>query len=133
MTQASPSPATTPFDLIGGEAGVARLANAFYDVMASDPAAQGLRGMHAADLAPMRERLADWLTGWMGGPRVYNQRHPGRGCIMSAHRPYEIGEGEAAQWMACMRQAFERAQVSGELRAMIEPAMAGMAQALRNR
>jgi hemoglobin len=132
MTQAAQTREfVTPFQLIGGEAGVRRLVEAFYDVMERDPALKRLRALHAEDLGPMRERLADWLTGWMGGPRVYAQRHPGRPCIVSAHAPFPIDAQTAEDWMGAMRQAFDAVGVAGELRAMLEPAFDAMCHGLR--
>lgn len=126
------SAASTPYALIGGAEGVRRLADAFYDVMEREAAFAALRAIHAADLAPMRERLADWLVQWMGGPRLYAEKHPKRGCIVSAHAAFPIDQQLADQWMACMRQAFDAADVPAEFRAMVDPVMAGMCQALRN-
>ncbi len=121
----------TPFGAIGGEAGVRRMVDAFYDAMERDPAAARLRAMHAEDLGPMRARLADWLSGWMGGPAVYAQRHPGRPCIMSAHGLLAIGAAEADQWMACMRQALAAAEVDPDWRPLLERAFERMCQGLR--
>ncbi len=130
---AAPQPrAATPFALIGGEAAIRRLVAAFYDAMEQDPAFSRLRGIHAADLGPMRERLADYLTQWMGGPRHYAERHPERGCIVSAHAPFPIDAQHAQDWMACMRQALAAANVSEEVRRMVEPVMAQMCEGLRN-
>ena len=126
------APASTPYQLIGGEAAVRRLAEAFYDAMEQEPRFARLRAIHAADLAPMRARLADWLTGWMGGPRVYAARHPGRGCIVSAHGRFTIDSQMADDWMACMRRAFVGAELSGPLREMLDPALTQLARALRN-
>ena len=123
----------TPYEALGGEPGVRRLVDAFYDTMETDPAAAGLRAIHAADLAPMRVRLTDWLSGWMGGPPVYPQRHPGRPCIMSAHAPFVIGADEADQWMACMRRAFDTAEVPKLWRRALDEAFARMCQGMRNR
>ena len=131
-TATTPSP-PTPYELIGGEAGVRKLVAAFYDVMDSAEAAAGIRSMHAADLGPVRERLGDWLVGWMGGPALYQQRHPQAGCIMSVHGPYDIGPDEADRWMACMRQAMEECGCSEELSAMLDPAFSAMTQGLRKR
>jgi hemoglobin len=121
----------TPFQLIGGEVGVQRLVEAFYDITEREPALARLRALHAPDLGPMRARLADWLTGWMGGPRVYAQRHPGRPCIVSAHASFPIDAQMAQDWMEAMRRAFDETGVGPELRAMLEPAFEGMCQALR--
>jgi hemoglobin len=132
--QAAPSraPVTTPFALIGGEAEIRRLVGAFYDAMEQDPAFAELRAMHAPDLSVMRTRLTDYLTQWMGGPRVYAERHPGRGCIVSAHGPFPIDVRMAEQWLACMRKAFETAAVPAEVRSMLDPAFTAMCQGLRN-
>jgi hemoglobin len=119
----------TPFDALG-EDGVRRLVDAFYDAMDQDSAAASLRALHAGDLTPMRARLTDWLIGWMGGPRVYAERHPGRPCVVSAHKPFKIRQAEADQWMACMRKALD--QTTPELRSMLEPAFEGMCMALVN-
>ena len=130
-TVVAPPRAQTPFQALGGEAGVRRLVDAFYDAMEQDPAAAGVRRMHAADLSPMRERLTDWLIGWTGGPPVYGARHPGRPCIVSAHSPFAIGAQEADQWMACMRQALQAVEAPAEWRGPLEQAFERMCQGLR--
>lgn len=122
---------TKPYDLIE-EAGVRKLVDAFYDVMERDPQFAALRAIHARDLGPMRARLADYLTQWTGGPKVYAQRHPGRGCIVSAHAPFVIDAAMADDWMACMRKAFDAAAVAEPFRRMVEPVLADMCQGLRN-
>lgn len=103
------TPAPTPYDMIGGEAVVRRIVERFYDVMDSAPEAAGIRAMHAADLGPMRQTLFEFLSGWLGGPRSYAK------CIMSAHRPFAIGDAERDAWMFCMRRALSDSGVTGEL------------------
>jgi hemoglobin len=123
----------TPYNLIGdAEAGVRRLVDAFYDAMEREPEFAALRAVHAADLAPMRARLADYLTQWLGGPKAWAERHPGRGCIVSAHAPFSIDAKLAEDWMACMRRAFLAADVAAPFRQMVEPVLAQMCQGLRN-
>lgn len=95
----------TLFIHIGGAARVRALADRFYDLMDSDPAYAGLRAMHDADLAPMRESLAGFLTAWMGGPRDWFAVHPGT-CIMSLHRAMAVTPETAAQWLDVMRRAL---------------------------
>jgi len=133
MSETLDTPAATPFALLGGEAGVRRLVEAFYDVMEDDPEFAALRAIHAADLGPMRARLADWLTGWMGGPPVYAVRHPDRPCVVSAHKAFPIDTAMAEAWVACMRKAFAAADVPDKVREMLAPAFSSMCQALRNR
>lgn len=125
-----PVAVATPYQLIGGEAGVRRLANAFYELMAEEPAFWALRAIHAPDLSPMRERLSAWLIVWMGGPRpASGERTP---CIMTAHAGLPINGTQARLWMTCMRRAFARAQVPAEVVEMVEPPFALMCEGLRN-
>ena len=122
----------TPYEMIGGETMVRRLVDRFYDIMDSAPEAAALRAMHAADLKPMRERLFDFLSGWLGGPPIYFQR-PDRKCIASAHASFAIGDAERDQWMMCMRRAMEDCGVPEKARALLDPAFLRMADAFRNR
>ena len=122
----------TPFALIGGDPMVRRIVERFYDIMDTAPEAAGIRAMHAADLSPMRERLFEFLSGWLGGPPFYFQR-PGHNCIMSAHRPFDIGESERDQWMMCMRRALEESDVPEDMRTLLDGAFLRMAEAFRNR
>jgi len=121
----------TPYELIGGEAAVRRLADRFYEIMDTDPAAARIRAMHADDLIPIRQLLFEFLSGWLGGPQLYFRRAEHR-CIMSAHRPYAIGETERDQWMACMRRAMDECGVAPQLRALMEHALLRMANAFRS-
>jgi len=122
----------TPYELLGGEEALRRLVNRFYDVMDQDPAAAGIRRMHAPDLSPMREKLFDWLGEWMGGPARYRER-PDRTCMMSAHMPYAIGADERDQWMRCMRAALAELELADDVRAFFEHNFQLVADRLRNR
>ena len=126
------APRPTPYQIIGGEEMVRRIANRFYDIMDSAPEAAGIRAMHGRDLTAVRERLFEFLSGWLGGPALYFQR-PERKCIMSAHRPYAIGAAEREEWMMCMRRALEDSGLSADFRAVLEEAFERLAEAFRNR
>jgi hemoglobin len=123
---------TAPYEMIGGAAKLRQIVDRFYDIMDRAPEAAGIRAMHAEDLAPMRDRLFDFLSGWMGGPPLYFQR-PDRKCIVSAHRPYAIGAAEAEQWMMCMRRAMEDCAIPQEVRSLLDKPLSRMADAFRNR
>ena len=127
-----PEPQPTAYDLIGGETVVRRIVERFYDIMDSAPEAAGIRAMHASDLGPMRESLFEFLSGWLGGPRTYFER-PGAKCVVSAHRPFAIGEAERDAWMLCMRRAMDEAGVTGEMRTKLDHAFMRVAEAFRSR
>ena len=122
----------TPYKLLGGSEGVRKLAQRFYEIMDKDQAAKGIRALHQDDLGPMTEKLASFLNGWLGGPRDYFDR-PDAPCVMSAHHRFPIGASERDQWLRCMSLALEETGASQQVRAMVEPAFARLADAMRNR
>ena len=111
---------------------VRNIVDRFYDIMDSTPEAASIRAMHADDLSSMRQRLFEFLSGWLGGPPLYFQR-PDHKCIVSAHRPFPIGESERDQWMMCMRRSLKDNDVPIEIRKILDAAFVRMADAFRNR
>ncbi len=124
--------APLPYDMIGGAEGLHRIVDRFYEIMDSDPAVAGIRAMHGPDLGPIREKLFDFLSGWLGGPPLYFQR-PDHKCLHSAHQDYAIGEAERDQWLSCMYRALEDAGVDAETRKMLEKPFFAVADFTRTR
>ncbi|MGB1139970.1 MAG: group II truncated hemoglobin [Halioglobus sp.] len=121
----------TPFQILG-EDGIRALTGAFYDIMDEIPEAAGIRAMHAEDLSPMKEKLAEYLIGWMGGPPLYAEKH-GTVCMTEPHEPYHIGPEERDQWLLCMDRALERIEASDELKDMLKVPLFRIADAVRNK
>jgi hemoglobin len=121
----------TPFEALGEE-GIRNLTNAFYDYMDSAPEVADIRAMHGKDLTAMKERLADYLTGWMGGPQRYAEKY-GSVCMTSPHKPYAIGPAERDQWLLCMDRALEQIGADDELKQMLKEPMFAIADMIRNR
>ena len=130
--EVKPAARPTPYEIVGGELTVRRIAERFYDIMDSTPEAAGIRALHGSDLTEVRERLFQFLSGWLGGPPLYFQR-PDHKCIMSAHRPYAIGAPERDAWMVCMRRALGDVGLPADYRSVLEEALQRMAEAFRNR
>lgn len=130
--EALEAPPQTPYDMLGGEAGVRRLVDRFYEVMDEAPEAAEIRAMHKDDLGPVRESLFEFLSGWLGGPPLYVQR-TGTVCLAKPHRPYPIGEAERDQWMFCMRQALADTVESEKLRDLLDKPFFMVADFVRNR
>ncbi len=123
--------AQTPYQILG-EDGIRELVDVFYDIMDTLPEAAGIRAMHAADLSPMKEKLADYLTGWMGGPPRYADKH-GTVCMTEPHEPYHIGPEERDQWLLCMDRALKQIGASDELQEMLKIPLFRVADAVRNK
>jgi hemoglobin len=122
----------TPYDLLGGEAGVRALADAFYDAMESREDAREIRAMHGEDLSGIRQKLFEYLSGWLGGPHLYREKY-GSFCLTKPHAPYAIGEKERDQWLRCMEQALEDVGAPEDLRKAAKTPFFRIAETVRNR
>ncbi|MFA5548548.1 MAG: group II truncated hemoglobin [Porticoccaceae bacterium] len=122
----------TPYQLLGGEPGLRKLANTFYDIMDSLPEAAEIRAMHGGDLDEIKEKLFEYLSGWMGGPPLYFQRY-GTVCLTAPHKPYAIGSSHRDQWLMCMERALEQVGASDEVRAMLHEPLLQLADIVRNK
>ncbi|MDA1074730.1 MAG: group II truncated hemoglobin [Proteobacteria bacterium] len=93
------------FRAAGGETGIRKLIDAFYDLMVSDQAYATIRSWHPQQIEISRDKLTAFLCGWMGGPRRYNEKY-GRISIPQAHAHLPITAVERDQWLACMKAAL---------------------------
>jgi hemoglobin len=95
----------TPYEALGGEAGVQRLVHRFYELMDELPEAYTVRQMHPESLAGSAQSLFEFLSGWFGGPDLYvaKKGHP---RLRMRHAPYAVGPVERDEWMLCMTQAL---------------------------
>jgi hemoglobin len=87
--------------------GISALVGDFYDFMDSLPEAKRIRGMHSTNLDESRKKLSYFLSGWLGGPRLYSQNY-GSIIIPAAHKHLPIAEPERAAWMLCMEKAIAK-------------------------
>jgi len=124
-------PPATPFDWIGGERAVNALVERFYDLMELEPAYRELRASHGASLDEARQKLAWFLTGWLGGPQHYIERF-GHPRLKMRHMPFKIGIVERDQWLACMDQAMAETGVPEALRQRLQQSFFQTADWMRN-
>ena len=124
--------AANPYQLLGGDEGIRRLATVFYQVMSERPEAATIRAMHAASTEAISEKLYQYLSGWMGGPPLYYRQH-GTVCLTHPHAPFAIGTAERDQWLACMTEALDRIGACNEVKEMLREPMFGVANMLVKR
>lgn len=122
----------SPFEIVGGEPAVRRLATAFYDLVAADPTYAELRVMHADDMDSVKDSLTGFLTAWLGGPRDWFTTHPGV-CMMSMHRAMPITEASAGQWIAAMERAMHAIDLEPTTAEAMLHRFRGMADAMSRR
>lgn len=95
------------FKAAGEFEGIKKLVNDFYDAMESLPQAKHIRDMHNPNLDESRDKLTRFLTGWLGGPKLFSEKY-GPIQIPVAHRHLSIGPAERDAWLACMQTAVNK-------------------------
>ncbi len=132
MAEPEAGQSAAPFEPLGGEPGVRRLVDAFYDLMELEPHFAELRAMHPTDLSGSRDKLFWFLCGWLGGPRHYEERF-GHPMLRARHLPFPIGIRERDAWLACMAAAMTQCGVPETLQRRLAGSFAGTADWMRNR
>jgi len=128
----NPPPAATPYVLLGGATAVRELVERFYGHMDRLPEAQGIRAMHAPDLAGAKNKLFKFLSGWFGGPDLFMEEF-GHPRLRMRHFPFAIGPAERDQWMLCMARALDDMAIEAGLREALLAAFARTADHMINR
>lgn len=126
------TPAPTPYQRLGGAAGLRALVHRFYRLMDELPEAYAIRKLHPKDLSGSEEKLYMFLSGWLGGPPLYAQKH-GHPRLRARHLPFPIASAERDQWLLCMRLALEEKLTDTPLRDKLYAALADLADHMRNR
>ncbi|MHC5113244.1 MAG: group II truncated hemoglobin [Planctomycetota bacterium] len=132
MTAPTFGPDHTPYEAIGGDERVRALVDRFYDHMDADERFATIRALHQPDLTHARQKLHEFLSGWLGGPELYVSKY-GHPRLRARHMPFPIGETERDEWLACMTLALDDTQVTGPLREFLDGRFAHVANFMRNR
>ena len=121
----------TPYETLGGEAGVQRLVHRFYELMDELPEAHTVRQMHPETLAGSAQSLFEFLSGWFGGPSLFiaKKGHP---RLRMRHAPYAVGSVVRDEWMLCMTQALTEQVPDAAFRDSLIHTFAQMANHLIN-
>lgn len=106
------------FQAAGGMEGIRKLVDDFYLEMDTLPQAAIIRKMHKPDLAESRDKLTLFLCGWMGGPKVYQEKY-GSINIPRSHAHLPVSEAERDAWLLCMERALEKQNYQPEFSAYL--------------
>jgi hemoglobin len=123
---------TTAYVLIGGAESIRQLVDRFYDLMELEPAYAVIRQLHPADLSSSRDKLYLFLTGWMGGPDLYQEKY-GHPKLRARHLPFPIGSIERNQWLDCMQRAMDEVAIDEQLKARLHESFFATADWMRNK
>lgn len=92
--------------IMAGElSGITKLVDQFYTNMDNFSESKKIRSMHTSDLSESRKKLTYFLSGWLGGPKLYAENY-GSINIPLAHKHLSVGVEESEAWLYCMQQAI---------------------------
>lgn len=116
----------------GEEQGIRRLVADFYDEMDSLPEAKLIREMHPTNLDESKDKLARFLCGWLGGPKLFQEKY-GKIRIPLAHRHLAIGPAERDTWLLCMQNALKKQAYKESFKAYLLEQLYVPAEGSRNK
>ena len=123
----------TMYERLGGEEGVRKLVETFYDLVESEPEGEPLRVMHneGNGILHAREARFMFLSGFLGGPQLYVEqfRHSN---VKQVHNHLAISDIEADSWLSCMDKALAKVS-DAETHGLLMQSFRRVAQALKNR
>ena len=105
----------TTYKAVGGYDGLVKLVADFYDAMETLPEAKRIRDMHPSDLEVTKDKLVYFLSGWMGGPRIYPEKYGKGVSLPMAHQHLKITAEDAQAWLTCMQGALDKSNYPQDL------------------
>jgi hemoglobin len=123
-------PVLSLYTRIGGDAAIRQLVDRFYELMDELPEAYAARKIHPADLTESGNKFFDFLSGWLGGPQRYIEKH-GHPMLRRRHFPYAIGPQERDEWLLCMKLALEETVADVPLRNTLYAQFAQLGEHIR--
>ena len=97
------------YDRVGGEGGLRALVKCFYDIIKSEPEGRALHVLRLRGHGVAHSRIEQFkfLSGFLGGPSLYVQKH-GHSNVRTMHEHVEINAEVRDAWLNCMSIAIDR-------------------------
>ncbi|MDO8353711.1 MAG: globin, partial [Aestuariivirga sp.] len=81
-------------------------------------------------LAHARQAQFEFLSGFLGGPQLYLERHR-HSNVRRMHAHLAIGTAERDSWLTCMDRALKAVAAEPEVRGLLMDHFSRVAEALR--
>jgi hemoglobin len=120
------------FQAAGGVEGIRQLIDTFFDRMGSDPRFATIYALHPEDKEISRDKLHRFLCGWLGGPKLYNEKYGAIG-IPRVHAHLAIATDERDQWLTCMGESVAEQSFAADFKAYLMEQLYVPAEAVRRR
>jgi hemoglobin len=123
--------AQSVYERVGGAEGTRKLVDRFYDLMDTLPEARELRAIHPPSLVQSREKLYEFMSGWLGGPPLYMEKR-GHPRLRARHMPFPIDASARDAWMLCMSRALDELVKDADARDKLKGGLWNLADHMRN-
>lgn len=120
------------FQAAGGQHGIFTLVDNFFDRMGRDERFAVIWHMHPDDKEESRDKLARFLCGWLGGPKLYKEKYGAIG-IPRVHAHLDIETPERDQWLTCMAESVAEQPFASDFKAYLMEQLFIPAEAVRRR
>ena len=120
------------YQAAGGEPGIRRLVDVFFTRMTDDARFRTIYDMHGVVDDTSRDKLARFLCGWLGGPKLYREKYGGI-SIPRAHEHLPIAEAERDQWLTCMAESVAEQPFADSFKTYLMEQLFVPAEAIRRR
>jgi hemoglobin len=119
---------TTLLDRVGGQERVFATVWRFYELVEEDA---DLRAIYPEDIGPGREKLAQFMVQWLGGPPLYSDIH-GHPRLRRRHFPFAVTDRLTGRWLRHLRQAMRDEGIPEDEQRIIFSALAPLARHMIN-
>lgn len=132
-TQVPPKSKSLAYELVGGEKGVRRLVEEFYDIVEKEPEGRVLHILHLRGHGIPHARIEQFhfLSGFLGGPRLYVERY-GHSDVRQMHKHVEINAAARDAWLKCMSMAIDRVGIDVDVKHQLMTNFTRVAMMLKN-
>ena len=120
------------YQAAGRKVGIRKLVDGFFDRMGSEPRFKVIYDMHPEDKEMSRDKLARFLCGWLGGPKLYQEKYGGI-SIPRVHEHLDIASPERDQWLTCMRETVAEQPFDTEFKIYLMEQLFVPAEGVRRR
>ncbi len=122
------------YDLVGGEYGVLNLVKVFYDIVETENSAHQLLLLHLRGngLAHSRVEQFNFLSGFLGGPKLYVEKHD-HSNVRTMHEHVEINAESKDIWLTCMSAAIDQIGLDASTKSKLMRNFTMVAERLVNR
>lgn len=120
------------FQAAGCVEGIRQLVDTFFDRMGSDARFATIYALHPEDKEISRDKLHLFLCGWLGGPKLYNEKYGAIG-IPRVHAHLAIATDERDQWLTCMSESVAEQPFAADFKTYLMEQLYVPAEAVRRR